>query len=69
MFVFFLKVSFVQTGGSGTTNAAGYTEIVSPPEKASAGDVFRFVVTNVTLTGYVYDPGQNVVSEIYITYP
>jgi len=65
----YFKGALVQTGAAGTTNAAGYTEIVSPPARASAGDVFRFVVTNVTLTGYVYYPGQNVVSEILITYP
>jgi len=65
----YFKGSLVQTGATGTTNASGYTEIVSSPEKASTGDVFRFVVTNVVLSGYTYDPGQNVVSEIYITYP
>jgi len=65
----YFKGALVQTGATGTTNAAGYTEIVSPPARASAGDVFRFVVTNVVLSGYTYDPGQNVVSEILITYP
>ena len=65
----YFKGALVQTGAIGTTNTGGYTEIVSPPARASAGDVFRFVVTNVVLSGYTYDPGQNIVSEIYITYP
>jgi hypothetical protein len=65
----YFKGALVQTGAAGTTNASGYTEIASAPAKASTGDVFRFVVTNVVLSGYTYDPGQNVVSEILITYP
>ena len=65
----YFKGALVQTGATGTTNAGGYTEIASAPAKASTGDVFRFVVTNVVLSGYTYDPGQNIVSEISITYP
>ncbi|MBN2271835.1 MAG: hypothetical protein JXN61_14555, partial [Sedimentisphaerales bacterium] len=65
----YFNEAILQTGTSGTTDAAGYTEISSPPAKTGTGDTFRFVVTNVTLSGYVYDPGQNVISEISITYP
>jgi hypothetical protein len=43
--------------------------INSPPKPAKTGDVFRFVVTGVTLAGSTYDPGQNVVSEASIATP
>jgi hypothetical protein len=34
----------------------------SPPEKAKSGETFRFEVTDVVLSGYIYDPAQSVTS-------
>lgn len=48
---------------------ANTRQIVWPPAMTRTGPAFRRIATNVTLTGYVYDPGQNVVSEILIAYP
>jgi hypothetical protein len=45
---------------SGTTSGSGAVTINSSKERASSGDVFRFVVTNLILAGYNYDPGSNV---------
>lgn len=56
----YLKGSVIQTGATGVTDGGGYTEITSPPKKAKSGDIFKFVVTDVILSGYVYDPGQGV---------
>jgi len=58
----------IQTGASGTTDAGGYTEIVSVPVKAKSGGVFRFVITDVGLSGYTYDSNQGV-TENSITFP
>jgi len=52
----------IQTGASGITDGTGYTEFTSAPKKAKSGDVFEFVVTDVVLSGYIYDPGQGVTS-------
>jgi len=63
----YYKGALLQTGATGLTNATGYTAIVSAPKKAKAGDTFTFVITSVTLSGYVYDPGQGV-TQNSITY-
>jgi fibronectin type 3 domain-containing protein len=52
----------IQTGASGITDGTGYTEFTSAPKKAKSSDVFEFVVTDVVLSGYIYDPGQGVTS-------
>lgn len=52
--------SVIQTGATGVTDGVGYTKITSPPKKATSGDTFKFVVTDVVLSGCVYDPGQGV---------
>ena len=46
--------------GSGTTSGGGSVTINSSKEKASSGDVFRFIVTSLNLAGYIYDAGSNV---------
>lgn len=57
----------LQSGAAGITDAGGYTEITSVPEKANSGDVFKFVVRDVVLAGYIYEPGD--VTENSITVP
>ncbi|MDA1315174.1 MAG: DNRLRE domain-containing protein [Acidobacteria bacterium] len=44
---------------SGTTSGSGTVAIDSAKRSASAGDVFRFTVTNLSLAGYTYDSGSN----------
>jgi fibronectin type 3 domain-containing protein len=65
----YFKGALVATGSSGTTAADGTVAINSPSKSATTGDVFRFVVTGVTLAGFTYDPGQNVVTEASIPVP
>jgi len=53
----------IQSGANGLTDASGYVEIASNPEKTGSGDIFTFIVTDVVLGGYLYDSGQNVETE------
>jgi len=55
----YLNGSLIQAGASGITDATGDVAITSPPKKAKSGDVFVFEVTDVVLSGYVYDPAHN----------
>ncbi|MHC4867880.1 MAG: Ig-like domain-containing protein, partial [Planctomycetota bacterium] len=52
----YLNGSSIQTDDTGVTDGSGYTELTSPPKKAQTGQAFTFVVTDVVLSGYVYDP-------------
>jgi hypothetical protein len=59
----------IQTGASGTTDSSGTAVIMSPPKKAKSGDTFTFVVTDVVLTGYTYEPSDNKESQDSIILP
>ncbi|NQT84096.1 hypothetical protein HQ563_13805, partial [bacterium] len=56
----YLNGKSIQTGASGTTDGSGYAVLTSPPRKAKSGETFTFTVTDVVLTGFVYDPSDNV---------
>jgi hypothetical protein len=58
----YLNGELIATGSTGTTDGAGYVVNTSPPEKTKSGDTFRFEITDVVLSGYIYDPGQSVTS-------
>ena len=58
----------IQEGVTGITDGTGTVVIVSVPKKAKSDEVFTFVVTDVVLGGYVYDPGQGI-TENSITVP
>lgn len=45
-------------GASGTTDGSGQAVVNSPKERASTGDVFRYTVTDVSLSGYTLDPAS-----------
>ncbi len=59
----------IGTGVSATTDGAGNAVLGSPAKKANSGDTFTFVVTDVVLAGYNYEPNQNVESQDSITVP
>ena len=61
----YLNESRIQTGATGVTDGVGYTKITLPPKKAESGNTFKFVVTDVVLSSYVYDPGQGVTEGAY----
>jgi fibronectin type 3 domain-containing protein len=65
----YFKGAIAQSGASGVTDATGKATISSPAKPARTGDVFRFVVTGVTLAGHAYDPAQNVVTEGSVAVP
>ena len=50
----------LQSGATALTNAGGLAAVVSIPAKANSGKYFTFVVTDVILADYVFDPGQGV---------
>ena len=50
----------LESGATGLTDAGGLAAVISVPIKAKSGEYFTFVVTDVILTGYVFDPGQGV---------
>ncbi|MCD6394893.1 MAG: tandem-95 repeat protein, partial [Planctomycetes bacterium] len=50
------------TGQTATTNAGGAATFTSGTSPGKSGDIFEFVVTNVTATGYTYDEASNVVT-------
>ena len=56
----YLNDELIATGSTATTDSAGYAVNTSPPEKAKSGEIFRFELTEVVLSGYIYDPGQSV---------
>jgi predicted phosphodiesterase len=56
----YLDGGLIQTAATGTTDSSGHAVITSPPQKAQLGQSFRFVITDVVLSGYVYDPTQSV---------
>jgi hypothetical protein len=64
----YLKGALIQAGATGTS-ASGTVTIASPVRSARSGDVFRFVVTGVSATGYTYAPGDNAVSEASVAVP
>jgi chitodextrinase len=47
---------------TGTTDGGGIATVDSSKEKASAGDTFTFVVTDLVLSGYTYDAAGSVTS-------
>jgi len=52
--------TLLQAGATGLTDAGGLAVVASIPVKAKSGEYFTFVVTDVILAGYVFDPGQGV---------
>jgi hypothetical protein len=50
----------LESGATGLTDAGGLAVVISVPIKAKSGEYFTFVVTDVILTGYVFDPGQGI---------
>ena len=50
------------TGQTATTDAGGTATFTSFTTPGKSGDTFKFVVTNVTATGYTYDEASNVVT-------
>jgi hypothetical protein len=44
-------------------NDSGVARLISAPERAVTGDVFKCVVTSVSKTGILYDPSMNVETE------
>jgi alkaline phosphatase len=65
----YLNGNPIQMGGNGITDGSGSVAITSPPKSAKTGDVFMFTVTNVSLTGYIYSPGDNVETSDSIAVP
>lgn len=61
--------SVIATDSSAVTDATGNAVITSPSKKASSGDTFTFVVTDIVLSGYVYAPGDNVETQDSIVVP
>ncbi len=45
---------------SGVTNSSGVVSFSTDKMKSSSGDVFTFTVTDLILSGYLYDPAMNV---------
>lgn len=62
----YLDGAVIASGASAVADGAGIALLTSVPVKAKSGQVFRFVITNVTLTGYTYIPN---VTENSITVP
>ena len=50
----------LESGATALTDAGGLAGVISVPDKAKSGEYFTFVVTDVILAGYVFDPGQGV---------
>jgi len=65
----YLNGNLIQTGASGITDGGGSAVITSPAKSAKTGDVFMFTVTNVSLTGYIYSPSDNVETSDSIAVP
>ncbi|MDH4240059.1 MAG: fibronectin type III domain-containing protein, partial [Phycisphaerae bacterium] len=58
----YLNDNLIATGTTGITDGTGYALNTSIPVKAKSGDTFRFEITDVVLSGYIYDAGQGVTS-------
>jgi hypothetical protein len=58
----YLEDKVIATGYTGITDSTGIAVSTSPPEKATSGETFRFEITDVVLSGYIYDPGSSVTS-------
>jgi hypothetical protein len=58
----YLNDELIATGSTAITDSTGYAVSTSPPKKAKSGDTFGFEITDVVLSGYIYDPGQSVTS-------
>jgi len=58
----YLADKLIATGSTAITDGTGYAVNTSPPKKAKSGETFRFEITDVVLSGYIYDPGQGVTS-------
>ena len=58
----YLADKLIATGSTVITDGAGYAVNTSPPKKAKSGETFRFEITDVVLSGYIYDQGQGVTS-------
>jgi hypothetical protein len=56
----YLNTTLIQTGATGVTGANGSVAISSPNKTAQTGDTFRFVISNIVLAGYEYNPAQGV---------
>jgi hypothetical protein len=52
--------TLLESGATGLTDAGGLAAFISVPDKAKSGEYFTFVVTDVILAGYVFDPDQGV---------
>ena len=52
--------TLLESGATGLTDAGGLAAVISVPDKAKSSEYFTFVVTDVILAGYVFDPGQGV---------
>jgi hypothetical protein len=56
----YLNEELIQTGAADVTDGSGQTSFTSAPKKANTGATFTFMVTDVVVSGYVYDSGQGV---------
>jgi hypothetical protein len=56
----YFKGTLRLSGAAEVTGMDGIAELTSFETPAKSGDTFRFVVTDVVLGGYVYEPGQGV---------
>jgi hypothetical protein len=52
--------TLLESGATGLTDTGGLAAVISIPVKAKSGEYFTFVVTDVILTGYIFDPGQGI---------
>jgi parallel beta-helix repeat protein len=55
--------------GSATTDGSGVATLDSSKQKAVSGDVFTFSVTDLILSGYTYDPADNLETSDSATVP
>jgi alkaline phosphatase len=65
----YLNGNLIGAGASGITDASGSAVINSSAKSATSGDVFMFSVTNVTLSGCIYSPNDNVETTDSIAVP
>ena len=47
---------------TGSTDGSESTTVTSKKKKANGGDTFRFLITNISLSGATYDAGVGVTS-------
>lgn len=65
----FLNGASIQSGARATTKSNGQVTLTSPAKTVKTGDRFTFRVTNLSLSGYRYDPTLNQVSEATVSVP